>query len=192
MRHVGLFWSDETENTPIIDWDSSHLDFEKMHLDIWKYTSGDLQTELESQYAIVSHPMATQWDYYGGPGFWGIISDRLKVFLEPYSKKCFDFCGIELNSQPYHVIRRIGVIDCLDKKRSGQYPNGRKIYYDPCVFLEDLLPNTSLFSIPESSSIFITDNLARKVLSMDFRGILILNAGGNQRTGENLIWDPDW
>ena len=45
MRHVGLFWSDETENTPIIDWDSSHLDFEKMHLDIWKYTSGDLQTK---------------------------------------------------------------------------------------------------------------------------------------------------
>ena len=187
-NQVGLFWPDYSENAPCLDWGNSQLNWEKMRIDIWLFPSGPVDPTIEQQVAKVEHPLATEWDFYGCPGAWGIFSRRLRDAVAPFCKQCFEFWPIKLNGAHYFGIRRVGMIDCLDRERSGKYPRGKSPYYDPCVFHSEKLSNVSLFSIPEVPSIYITAGLARLLLPQQFRGVCIYNAAGNQRSGENMEW----
>ena len=192
MKRVGLFWPEAGDDIPNIDWDASQLDWEKMRIAIWLYPSGSVDPTISRQIAVVNHPLALDWDFYSGAGIWGIFSARLRDAIAPYCSTCFDFWPIELNGAEYYGVRRVGTIDCLDRIASGKYKNGSTLYYDPCVFRDEGIPDMSLFSIPEVTSIFVTADLARLLLPMQFKGVCIFNAGGSQRTGEDLDWNPSW
>ena len=60
------------------------------------------------------------------------------------------------------------------------------------MFLEDKLPKSGIFTIPEEDNIFATADVARHILAEKLNGIEIYNAAGNRKTYENIDWDPLW
>lgn len=188
VKKIALLLPTDYEDDPVIDYDRSVIDWEKLHIDCWHYSAGDVESDIGPQTLAVNHPAATSWDFYSVPGTWGIVSDRMWLCLKDYAKGFFDTWPISLDGESFYVLRRTGKVNCLDHDRCGQYQDGNHIDYDPYEFDESKVPESALFSIPESSFLFATEDVADLVVENDFKGVEVYNARGHRRMIQNMEW----
>ncbi|WP_298863408.1 hypothetical protein [uncultured Gimesia sp.] len=193
MRHVAMLIPTDSDSTPAIDEEKSQIEWDKLNTNYWFYGSGPVHSDISpNQIVVANHPDATNWDFFFTSNSWGIISEKLTEVVRPYCNGMFDFWPCTLNRVKYFIPRKIGEIDCLDKKLSQEVRYGENIGYSSFIFLEDKLPKSAMFTVPEEDQIFATADVARHILTEKLNGIEIYNAAGSQKTHENIDWDPSW
>ncbi|MBI1310863.1 hypothetical protein GC176_06105 [bacterium] len=190
LKNVALILPKRGARTPALDNRKSVIDWGKLHIDCWHFSSGDVDADIRPQKLVVDHPQAASWDYYPNAGTWGVVSERLWACLKRFSSGYFDGWPATLNGTQFYILRRIGKIDCLDHARCGQHQMGKGISYDPYEFNETELPDSAVFSIPESSFLFATEDVANLVIQKHFNGVRVRNARGHRAMLRNMDWPP--
>lgn len=199
MKRIAQLISIETETDPKVDFEHTHIDWNKIHEgDSLPFinNSTPVDDDIEAQRFVVNHPDKYNWDCYSNPGHYGFISKRLRDAIQPYCDQCFDFWPVMLDDAEYFIIRRVGVIDCLDRTSSEirTFPGKDKIMgIDRYAFHKELIPDICMFSLPElRNPIFVTNGLTRLLLPMQLRGVMFTNAEALQGDPKQAKWDPAW
>lgn len=199
MKRIAQLLSVESESHPRVDFENTHIDWDKIHEgDSLPFThnGSPVDDDINTQRFAVTHPDKYSWDFYSNPGHYGFVSKRLRDAIQPHCDQCFDFWPVMLDDVEFFIIRRIGVINCLDRASSEvrTFPGKDKIMgIDRYAFHKEMIPDICMFSIPEMRNpIFFTNGLTRLVLPMQLKGMMFTNAESIQGDLKRKKWNPTW
>jgi hypothetical protein len=177
--YILRFWSDDEER-PRIDFQNPSNGTQVPWLLIGEILEGNLSSD---QYIPISFVVDDDdtiiWDTFPIPGTNGLISKNAADVLHDSMAECFECLEASVNESPYFLLRSIGSIDCLDRDKS------RIIYTDDehtdINFIEkhefkmDLVPERSLFRIPQVRTLFATEAVRKVVEDAKLKGFYFVD-----------------
>ncbi|MBT5019031.1 hypothetical protein OAF42_03135 [Planctomicrobium sp.] len=190
LLHVG------GEAAPAVDYDNTHLEWDKIHEGKPQPSKLPVEDDIGTQRFFVNHPDKYTWDCYRNSGHYGFISKRFRDAVQPYCSECFDFWPVMLDDVEFFIIRRVGVIDCLDRESSefDTFPDTDKIMIvDRYAFHKEKIPDICMFSIPDQRGpIFFTNGLTRLLLPLQLNGVEFTYTETKQGDSSQTKWNPEW
>jgi hypothetical protein len=124
---------------------------------------------------VVTHPEATEWDYYGVAGTFGLFSYRAMKLIGLSCFRHFDLIPAHLNEADYRFLRCKEEIPCFDLTRADVIPfdhaPDRIMEVRKYAFDKSLLDDPLFFCVPEPhGQLFVTEGVRQKALQHKLKG----------------------